>query len=61
MAKAVYTLRLAENQEHLRISDLFRDPRLAAIFRRGEEGDGLLMPAPVKPLAPVDSFAEVEA
>lgn len=34
------------------VSQLFRDQRLAAIFRRGEEGDSLTIPAPVVPVAP---------
>ena len=41
--------------KRITVSSLFRDPRLAAIFRRGEEGDSLTIPAPVKPLAPVST------
>lgn len=40
------------NGGNIPVSALFRDQRLAAIFRRGEEGDSLTIPAPVAPVSP---------
>lgn len=50
MAEAKHSGVSADSQ--VTVSSLFRDPRLAAIFRRGEDGDSLTIPAPARPLAP---------
>lgn len=51
MARGEYRLTPADYQE-LRLSDLFSDPRLSRAFRRGEDGEPLPVPMPVRPIEP---------
>ena len=51
MASAKHSLTPALFQE-LRLSDLFSDPRLSRAFRRGEDGEPLPVPMPVRPIEP---------
>lgn len=49
--KRIGILTPAQYQE-LRLSDLFNDPYIARAFRRGEEGEPLPLPMPVRPPEP---------
>ncbi|NPD15802.1 hypothetical protein HOY34_11375 [Xinfangfangia sp. D13-10-4-6] len=51
MALAKHNLTPALFQE-LRLSDMFSDPRLSRAFRRGEDGEPLAIPMPVRPIEP---------
>ena len=62
MALAKHNLTAALFQE-LRLSDMFSDPRLSRAFRRGEDGEPLPVPMPVRPIEPEfgSMFEEVVA
>ena len=51
MASGQYRLTPSEYQE-LRLSDMFSDPRLSRAFRRGEDGEPMMAPWPVRPIEP---------
>lgn len=54
MACGQYNRLPAVSQGHITLSTLFRDPAVAAAFRRAERdnGEAFAVPAPVKPLLP---------